>query len=119
MAVVLAGCAAGESKPYAIIDGTKTRGVDVDTYEVLVFAVDGQLYPRGKREQRLTPGFHYLELVTTKRDKTGLVSRLPFAISAKPCVRYYVVAKHEKTLSDVRWRPVVIDEEPIAGCVAP
>jgi hypothetical protein len=41
------------------------------------------------------------------------------AITAKPCVRYYVAAKHDKTLGDVRWRPEVIDEEPIAGCVVP
>lgn len=112
--LILLGCASG---PYAILDGSSPNRADPDQYEVLILGVDGRLYPNGRREHRVDPGFHYMELATTKPDRRGGVTRMPFAINAKACTRYYVAAVHERELDSRGWHAKTVKEAPIPGCV--
>jgi hypothetical protein len=114
-AVLASGCV-----PYAIIDGSGIATTDTSVRKVTIMAVDDQMYPGQPYEVQVDPGPHLLEVSTTMTDHTGLVTHMPFGVNAKPCVRYYVVAKHEApVLSQNNWEPILVQQEPIAGCKLP
>lgn len=116
--LLTAGCATGDRRPWSALDGRDGRPTDPDVEEIYILGMDGQLFPDYPQEKRMAPGFHFFELATVRRDRHGTLTRLPFALTAKPCVRYYVAAEHAQRLDNLRWQPRVLREEPISGCAA-
>lgn len=104
------------SAPYAVIDGTNHDATDTNNYPVLVHSLDGEAYWDGRDYVNMKPGFHYLEIISTKPGKDGYFTELPFAIMAKPCVRYELSAQHVGTLDNDRWAIRVLGEKPIGSC---
>ena len=102
--------------PWAEIAVGAAAKANPDEYNILVIAIDGEMNFEGRRAYRITPGLHYLELASAKMGRRGDITRLPFAIEAKPCVRYELVATHEKRLSNRHWRVTVKAEKPITLC---
>ena len=88
----LAGCASG---PIAIVDGEGAKATESTQHNVTIIAVDGQQYFDGRYIQKLKPGFHYLQLASTKQGSRGEFSHRPFAFVAEACKRYTVYAKHK------------------------
>ena len=89
-----------------------------DEVDVTVLAIDGRMMFE-RMAYRLTPGFHLLHIATTRLDRRGEATHQPFALVAKPCVRYDLVAIHENALGNRRWEITVKSESPIARCVPP
>lgn len=87
-----------------------------DEYDVRVVAIDGSMEFERKPIHRVPAGFHFLELASTKAGRRGELSSQPFAIEAKPCVRYELVATHTDRMSNRRWRLDVKKEVPIRIC---
>ncbi len=119
LASFVVGCAA----PFAVIDGSRPEGTDPHQYPVRIVAVDDQGYFNGPFEVMVTPGFHYLRLVTAKpgiRPGFDPLSALPFPLFAKPCIRYRIAAQHQPSTSrdNTNWQARVLEQEPVAGCKA-
>jgi hypothetical protein len=116
LAAGLAGCAT--PGPYAEVSGEKVLRADLNDEQVLVMGVDGRLIPRGALTETLEPGLRMVLLATTRRDRRGENPSSVVPLNAKPCLRYYFVARHE-SMSDVQpWQLVLKNVEPIPECVA-
>ncbi|MCC2618256.1 hypothetical protein LJ739_18510 [Aestuariibacter halophilus] len=111
VAALLAGCAA---KPYAIIDGSQSAISDSDNYDVEILSIDGKMRPR-KRSEKVSPGFHTINLVSTKPLKTKGSSFQAFPLDAKECMRYVVTAQHNNSVSD-EWEVKILRATPIPSC---
>jgi hypothetical protein len=108
-------CCACASKPYAMIDGTRSSRTDASEEDVMVVAVDSRFVP-GRATMRVEPGFHYFYIATTRSNRHGEYNAQPFALLAEPCMRYVLVAKHRNSLSGENWELVVRSVEPIPWC---
>ena len=87
-----------------------------DEYNIIIVAIDGAMEFDRKPIHRVSAGFHYLELASTKLGRRGELTSQPFAIEARPCVRYELVAIHTDRMSNRRWRAEVKKEVPIRSC---
>jgi hypothetical protein len=110
-AALLGGCATAPGT--AELVGERYHRTSIDTYDVVVAAVDGKGTPLHGRVF-VEPGRHEL----TVQGPTTLGSRYDdtrFALDVKPCTRYYLVAvKGNRLLSEFKVR--VDHEEPLAIC---
>jgi hypothetical protein len=115
MAIVLSGCT---SKPYAIIDGSKSKRADQYSSDVVITGIDGQMIFDGRKIRNLEPGSHYVQLTSVKTDRQGRESYRPWAFNAEACKRYVVAAKHDpkKKFSSRYWEVELLRVEPIKGC---
>ena len=105
------------AKPWSefAVDDVASRS-NPDEYDVRIVAIDGSMEFDRKPIHRVTAGFHFLELASTKVGRRGELTSQPFAIEAKPCVRYELVAIHADRMSNRRWRLDVKKEVPIRAC---
>ena len=114
----LSACASGPDTR-SLIYGDRADDADPDQYDVLIIAADGEMmFGEEQTRLRLKPGFHYLEIATTKEFPGRELVRQPFAIEVKPCMRYQLVAQHESKTLKSAWRVVVKKEEANEACVA-
>ena len=113
-AALLAGCA---SPPYARLEGERYFRTSLDTYPVIVSAVDGSS-TSANIPVLVEPGRHEVRVqaLPTQTQRFGDVRTVTLDLA--PCTRYWLVAVKPNPLSaafDVK----VDYSEPIAGCVAP
>ena len=113
MSALLAGCS---TIPYGVFDGERVSRVDPDTYDLFVLAVDGQMDTDGRKTKNLKPGFHLLNVVSSKPGRRGELTFQPLPLTVEPCVRYRFVAKHAGRLDNQRWEPVLVGTNTIPGC---
>jgi hypothetical protein len=120
-ALLLSACA--NQRQHAAVTGRIGAAAPFDTAGVAITGIDGQMYFDGKEEREIKPGFHALMVVTT-REKRAL-GRVPtmkdrdsayIYLDAKPCTRYFVIARHESGDPDSPWKPEIARAEPIDGC---
>ncbi|WJG11007.1 hypothetical protein [Aliiglaciecola sp. LCG003] len=109
--VFLGGCA---FKPYAIIDGTQSKESDLDNYDVSIVSIDGKI-EFGKQIKNVKPGFHYINILTTKQIRSKSSKPQMFPVDAKECMRYVVTAQHTNGMSD-EWEVKLLREVPILSC---
>lgn len=121
--LVLSGCAT--QRQYAAVTGRIGAAAPFDTAGVAITGIDGQMFFDAKEEREIAPGFHALMVRTTRQERNlGRASskkeRDPaYAyLNAKPCMRYFVVARYESGDPDSPWRPEIARAEPIDGCTA-
>lgn len=109
--LLLGGCATG---PYAIIDGTQSKVSDENNFDVTIISIDGKMN-FGEKRKNIKPGFHYINVLTTKniRGKSKEVQMFP--VDAKECMRYEVSAQHKNGISD-EWDVRLLREVPILSC---
>ena len=104
--------------PYGVFDGERLSRVDPDIYDLFVLSVDGQMDTDGRKTKNLRPGFHLLNVVSSKPGHRGELTFQPLPLTVEPCVRYRFVAKHEGRLDNQRWEPVLAGTNVIPGCNA-
>lgn len=109
--ILLGGCAA---KPYAIIDGTQSKKSDLDNYDISIVSIDEKM-EFGKQIKNVKPGFHYINLLTTKNIRSKNSKPQMFPVDAKECMRYVVTAQHTNGMSD-EWEVKLLREVPILSC---
>lgn len=109
--LMLGGCAA---KPYAIIDGTRAKISDGDNFDVNIISIDGKMNFQGD-VVNVEPGFHNINLRTTKKLKSKVSDLQVFPVFAKECFRYEISAQHRSSLSD-EWEIKVLREVEIPSC---
>lgn len=111
--MVLGGCA---TLDWGEFDGQRTRMADPDVYDVIVVAADGMQNFDERTRQRLKPGFHLLQLASSKPGRPGSVATVPLPLNVKPCTRYSFVAKHHQRASVDDWELISAGETQMAGC---
>lgn len=118
-ACLLASTQASAKKPWAVIDGDGAGNVDNNRYDVVIIAVDGNSDFDAPMLKRVEPGFHYVQLSSTRQNGVISNSYQPYAFMAEPCVRYVMYAQYENTSDRSPWHLVVgKSDKPVAGCKA-
>lgn len=115
-AAMLLGCAT--QGPYAEVSGEKIGRADSFEAQVLAMGVDGKLDVPGSLTLTLEPGLRMVLLDTTRRHRKSKDSSVVVPLNAKPCLRYYFVARHESMSEVDPWQLVLKDVQPIPECVA-
>lgn len=110
-AAFLAGCS---STPYSVIDVTHSQVSDPDNYDARILSIDGKMATYRGRE-KIDPGFHYINLQTTKPLKSKVSDYHLYALDAKPCTRYLLTAQHDNSVTD-NWEVRLLREEKIEAC---
>jgi hypothetical protein len=116
IAVALTGCAT--SGPYAEVSGEKVTRADPREEEVFVVAVDGKLDLRESKTAFIEPGQRLLVLDSVRLGSSRNRKGAYVPLKAKPCLRYYFVARHESMTDLEPWSLVLTNVEPIPECVA-
>jgi hypothetical protein len=107
---------AGEyDHPYGIVTTDTMRSADILLRPVIVNRVDGKTTTRSQTV--VEPGKRAITVDLPPRKGFHQATQATFDLEVKPCVRYYVVARLESSLSQ-NWIPVVRSEERIGECAA-
>ena len=114
-ALALAGCASPYS--YSQLDGYRYHRAEINTYPLIIAAVDGQSTPT-RSPVLVEPGMRKVVVQGPPTATSRFGDEQTLTLDVKPCTHYYLVAVKENRLS--RDFTVRIDyEEPVAGCSAP
>lgn len=117
-AALLTACAASGPSPYAVVTGERPTVSDPTVESVLIVGVNGRLEMRGLSEVRVEPGPVWLSVRTTRRDgRPKRVREASVVLNAKPCMRYFVIARHESQFAEEPWSAQVSQQEPIRECL--
>ena len=71
-----------------------------------------------RRRVELTPGFHWLEVASSKRGRNGELTRQSLPLTVEPCTTYRYAAKHDGSLSNRRWTIIGIEALTDLDCPA-
>lgn len=115
-ALALAGCAS--PGPYAEVTGERIGAADLHEAEVRIAGVDGRLDAGGSTSVVLEPGFRMVLVRNTRIEGRRMAAEAMLPLDAKPCMRYYVVARHESMSRVEPWSLEIKKVEPIAECAA-
>jgi hypothetical protein len=120
--LLLAGCQTW-GPTWSEVTGARFHRTTLHRMPAIVERVDEQgafSEPRGT-PIRIEPGRRVLQLqgVPPSPGWHGGGTLQEFALDAEPCKRYYVNAQFENSLAFSRWRPLIDEVEPIAGCTLP
>ena len=117
-ALALSGCAS--SKPYAELTGRTGASPGLDISSVDITGIDGRMLFDRKTWREVTPGPHFLQVLTTRKVRRGDQEPASMLLVAEPCVRYYIVARHASAVGSTAtdWAPEVARTEPIEDCKA-
>lgn len=109
--------ATASARQWVVIDGNVVGRADPNRYSVVVLAVDGKADFDAPSTRTITPGFHYLQLASTRQDRRGAVTAVPYAFFAEPCTRYAMYAEYESRLDRSPWQLVITrDPKPLGRC---
>ncbi|GAA6186804.1 hypothetical protein [Aliiglaciecola sp. NS0011-25] len=86
----------------------------MDNYDVTIVSIDGKMEV-GTQVKNVKPGFHYINLATTKNVRSKVTELRMLPLDAKECMRYVVTAQHSNSIAD-EWEVKVLREEPILSC---
>lgn len=113
---LLCACATAAARQWVVIDGNVVGRADSNRYSVVVLAVDGKADFEAPTTVTITPGFHYLQLASTRQDNSG-TGAVPYALNAEPCTRYAIHAEYKSRLDRSPWQLVITkDPRPLGGC---
>ena len=101
---------------YAIITSDATPSADPLLRPVIVNRVDGESVPSSSYNKAVVPpGPHQVTLDLPPRKGFHVATQRTLELVARPCMRYYVVAKLDTPVGQ-EWQPVVRSSELIAEC---
>jgi hypothetical protein len=101
-------------QPYAIITTDTAPSADPLLRPVIVNRVDGETVGSENRPA-VTPGAHQVTVDLPRRKGFRLATQRTFELVARPCMRYYVMAKLADPVGQ-EWTPVVRTAELIGEC---
>ena len=111
----IGGCAS-TGYHYSQIVGVRYFKTNIDTYPVSINEVDGRSY-LGNAPVLIDPGARTV-VVQGPPTFVDLAVTRTFALDARPCTRYYLVAVKSSPL-DNDFTVRIDFEEPLAGCTPP
>lgn len=112
---LMCACATTAARQWVVIDGNVVGRADSNRYSVVVMAIDGKADFETPTTVTITPGFHYLQLASTRQDGSRTV--VPYALNAEPCARYALYAEYESRLDRSPWQLVITkDPKPLGRC---
>lgn len=114
--VALAACAT--PGPYAEVTGDRVSVADPNEESVRIVGVNGKLDLSSPSTVTIDPGRNMLLVRTTRKDGRKMSPDAMLPLNAKPCTRYYVIAKHESQLRVEPWSLEIKKVEPIGECLA-
>lgn len=111
------------SQPWSEVTGDWQNVASKDQYNVNITGVNGKLKFDNQQKHTFEPGKVELRLTTTKQGQTvgqnlDRNRNKTVELDLKPCVRYYMGAQHESSLSSnvQDWQPVILKQETISSC---
>jgi hypothetical protein len=115
-AILLSGCAT----PGPYIEIVAEQQSSENSYEepVRLMAVNGRGVRYGTTSVTLGPGFQVIMVRTIRKDEKPATYDFTLPLRAQPCMRYYVVARHESTTAVDPWKAEIKRAEPIGECLA-
>ncbi|MEY3286013.1 MAG: hypothetical protein RL500_743 [Pseudomonadota bacterium] len=111
----LSGCASIQ-EPYAELDTSRTGRADIDESSVVITGYGSQMNMRPQTHVMLEPGKQLVSVRTLRSDARIRSKIATLAIDAKPCLRYFVVAKHPVGANPQDWYVEITRTEPIPEC---
>jgi len=115
VATLVVGCANTAPPGRSELYGQRWYRTPIDTYPVLIQAVDGSSTTTVPKY--VEPGPHRLMLQTTPGG-AGFSDTVDFALDVKPCTRYYIVAVKANAL-DSNFTPRVDHQMPMGSSCKP
>ena len=103
---------------YGAFDGEVITRADPKVYDLLVVAVDGKHHPDLPTKVKMRPGFHWLEVASSKRGRNGELTRQSLPLNVESCTTYRYAAKHDGSLSNRRWSIIGIEAVTDLDCPA-
>jgi hypothetical protein len=105
------------------VTGQRFNVADMNTAPTIINSIDGNgAFPNAPGSPiRIEPGPHRVTVAAVPLSPgwTGGTDRVEFELNAKPCKRYYIVARYDNPLGP-SYTPFIDEIEAIAGCtVAP
>ena len=113
---MFSGCA---TQPWSVLDGDGATAVDELRHDVSISAIDGQYFPDFRTRRKIQPGFHQVQVETTKPRTQRKDSFRTTLLNAEPCIRYLLLAQYSERWNTKDWTVVVKEQAPISDCVAP
>jgi hypothetical protein len=111
----LSGCATTQ-EPYAELDTTRIGRANIDESSVVITGYGSQMNMRPQTRVMLQLGRQLVEVRTLRSDARIKSKIATLAIDAKPCVRYFVVAKHPVGANPQDWYVEISNTEPMPEC---
>lgn len=108
---------AADDAPWSEIKVGGIADSDLGQHDVIMMAIDGSMDFPDRSLYALTPGRHTFRIASTRRGRSGEMTARPFAIEARPCVRYALIADHGTGEAAQGWRIAVVEETPIKSCM--
>lgn len=113
-AVFLSACAT--VGPYVEVVAESQKSGDGYEEPVRITAISGGRVRSGTTTVPLRPGFHVIMARTTRKDEKRSTYDFTLPLRAQPCMRYYLVARHESLTAVDPWKTEIKRVEPISGC---
>jgi hypothetical protein len=114
---LVAACATATARQWAVIDGEVVGHANPNRFSVVIVAIDGKADFEAPMVKTITPGFHYVQIASTRQDRRGQVVHVPYAFTAEPCMRYEMYAEYESSLDRSPWQLVISKgPRPLGGC---
>ena len=112
-----AACATASARQWAVIDGELVGHANPNRFSVVIVAIDGKADFEAPTTKTITPGFHYVQIASTRQDRRGGAVYVPYAFMAEPCTRYEMYAEYESSLDRSPWQLVISKRsKPLGGC---
>ena len=103
-------------QPYAIITSDTVPSADPLLRPVIVNRVDGETVASASNNKAVAaPGSHKVTVDLPPRKGFRVSTQRTLELLARPCMRYYVVAKLDTPVGQ-EWQPLVRSSELIAEC---
>ena len=115
LAAVLAVAGCETYKSFSQLDGYRWSKVDLNTFDVIIIAVDDKSYIQRNVPVMIEPGPH--KIVVEGPPQAGFTKGQlrTLQLDVKPCTRYWLEARKANRVT-ADFEPAVNYEEPISGC---
>jgi hypothetical protein len=107
------------AREWSVIDGEVVGRADPNRFGVVIVAVDGTADFDAPSTKTISPGFHYVQIASTRPQRRNTLNYVPYAFMAEPCRRYVMYAEYESPADNSPWQLVIEkDPKPLGGCKA-
>jgi hypothetical protein len=117
MALVAAPVLAAKGQPWSEVRIGNVADKDKGEYDLILIAINGSRDVPDALVHELAPGSQSLRLASKKRNESGAIIALPYAIDMAPCVRYELVADYANPQPNRSWKIAVKAQLPIKSCL--
>ncbi len=117
MALVATHAPAAKGQPWSEVRIGNVADKDKSEHDLILIAINGSRDVPDALVHELAPGPQSLSLASKKRNESGAIIALPYAIDMAPCVRYELVADYANPPPNRSWKIAVKAQLPIKSCL--